>query len=250
MRRKVLIALGILILIPVAGIVALFATREPPQGPRVDAGPGVLGVEAGGAYAWIVRTPHGAVLVDAGLDASGTAIVEALRSQGVTPEQVQAVLLTHGHPDHYAAAVLFGKAPVFLGAGDETMLRGDRRHHSRFGKVMSAVMPLPAAPPRVTEVRGGEVLELDGVRFAAIATPGHSPGSMMYLCRNVLFTGDSLMGKGAGVAIAPSLFSEDAARNRASLRQLGTLAFDTIADGHVGVTADARGKLARFLAGS
>jgi Metallo-beta-lactamase superfamily len=96
MKRKILIALGCIVLVPVLAVAALFAIREPPDGPRVGAVPGVVGVEAGGAYGWIVRTPNGAVLIDAGLDAGGAAILGELKAQGVAPAQVQAVLLTHG----------------------------------------------------------------------------------------------------------------------------------------------------------
>ena len=250
MRKKILIALGVLVLLPVVGIAALFATREPPDGPRVEADREVVGVEAGGSYAWIVRTPHGAVLVDAGLDASGAAILAELKSAGVQPQQVLAVLITHGHPDHYAAATLFPKAEVLGGADDIPMMHGDGRHYSTFGRVMSALMPLPKGPDVVTPLRGGEQLEFDGARFAVIATPGHSPGSVVYLYKDVLFTGDSLMRKGDGVTIAPSLFSEDSAENRRSLIRLERLSFDKIADGHAGVTLNARVKLARLLAGT
>jgi beta-lactamase superfamily II metal-dependent hydrolase len=97
--KVTLAVLSVLILIPVLGFAALFATRESPDGPRVPVAPGIVGVEAGGAYAWIVRTPHGAVLIDAGLDAAGTAILGELAAQHVAPREVQAVLLTHGHPE-------------------------------------------------------------------------------------------------------------------------------------------------------
>src|SRR5580765_3023780 len=250
MKKKILIALGVLVLLPIAGIAVLFATREPPDGPRVEVDREVVGVEAGGSYAWIVRTPHGAVLVDAGLDASGAAILAELKSAGVQPQQVLAVLITHGHPDHYAAATLFPKAEVLGGADDIAMMHGDSRHYSTFGKVMSAVMPLPKGPDAVTPLHGGEQLEFDGARFTVIATPGHSPGSVMYLYKDVLFTGDSLMRKGDGVTIAPSLFSEDSAGNRRSLKRLEPLSFDRIADGHAGVTLNAKVKLARLLAGT
>ena len=69
MKKKILIVLGVVIALPFIAFGALFAMREPPDGPRVEAEAGVVGIEAGGAYSWIVRTPHGAVLVDAGLDA-------------------------------------------------------------------------------------------------------------------------------------------------------------------------------------
>ena len=111
-------------------------------------------------------------------------------------------------------------------------------------------MPLPPAPLAITAVRGDEQLEFDGASFKVIATPGHSPGSVMYLYKDVLFTGDSLMRKNDGVAIVPALFSEDAGRNRDSLRALEPLTFDKIADGHAGVAFGAKQKLARLLAGS
>jgi hydroxyacylglutathione hydrolase len=250
MKRKILIALGCVILLPLLAFGALFATREPPDGPRVEAAPGVVGIEAGGAYAWIVRTPNGAVLVDAGLDPTGTAILAELKAEGVEPRQIHAVLITHGHPDHYGASRLFPTATLAVGSGDLAMMRGDRTHYSAFGKVMGAVMPLPPPPMTITALRGGEQLEFDGASFKVIATPGHSPGSVMYLHKNVLFTGDSLMRKKDGVTIVPSFFSEDAGRNRDSLRNLESLTFDTIADGHAGVASGAREKLARFLAGS
>jgi hydroxyacylglutathione hydrolase len=249
MKKTIVIALVLLVLVPLAGVAALFATREPPDGPRVEVRAGIVGVEAGGSFAWVVRTSHGAVLVDAGLDATGTAILAELKREGVQPDQVRAVLITHGHPDHYAAAPLFPKAVVFAGAADVAMMHGDGRHYSTFGKVMSAVMPLPKGPRAVTPLRGGEPLELDGAHFIVIATPGHSPGSVMYLHERVLFTGDSLMRKKDGLAVAPSLFSEDAAENVRSVKRLDPSLFDTIADGHAGVTRGAAEKLARLIAG-
>lgn len=247
MKKKILIAIAVLLLVPLAGIAALFAMREPPDGPRVEVQAGIVGVEAGGSYAWIVRTPHGAVLVDAGLDANGTAILAELGRQGVKPDQVLAVLITHGHPDHYAAAPLFPKADVYAGAGDVAMIHGDGRHYSTFGKVMSMVVPMPKGPATVKPLHGGEQLDIDGARFAVVATPGHSPGSVMYLHERVLFTGDSLMRKKEGLAVAPSLFSEDTAENSRSLKRLDPTQFDTVADGHAGVTREAGRKLTRLI---
>lgn len=249
MKKKILIALAGVLLLPILAIGTLVATREPPDGPRVVVEPGVVGVEAGGAYAWIVRTSNGVVLVDAGLDAKGTAILAELAAEGVAPAQVQAVLLTHGHPDHYAAAGLFTRAQVLVGSADAPMLHGDGANYAPFGRVMARIMPLPPGPALARQLHGDEQLDFDGASFRVIATPGHSPGSVMYLYKDVLFSGDSLMRKNGGVSIASWLFSEDAPRNRSSLSKLTPLAFETIADGHAGVTRDGKAKLARFLTG-
>ena len=245
--KRLAIGLGCLLLLPILLFGFLFATREPPDGPRIDAGADIVGVETGGAYAWIIKSHHGAVLVDAGMDVSGAAILAELKAQGLSSRDVQAVLITHGHPDHVAAAALFPAATVFVGAADAAMIRGDRSHYAPFGKIVGALLPLPPAPSAMTELKGGEPLEFDGIHFTAVATPGHTPGSMMYLHGPMLFTGDSLMRKKDGVAIVPSLFSEDAARNRASLRALDRVAFETIADGHAGIARDADRRLARLL---
>ena len=203
MKRRILIGLALVVALPLLAIVGLFATREPPDGPRVEAGPSVVAVEAGGAYAWIVRTPGGAVLVDAGLDAKGDAILAALRSLGVEPDEVLAVLLTHGHPDHYAAAGLFPRAEILAGSGDLAMIRGETVHYAPFGKVVGALMPLPPGPAAITGLRGDEQLEFDGARSGWCATPGHSPGNVIYLYEDVLFSGDSLLRKRAASPSPP-----------------------------------------------
>ena len=164
------------------------------------------------------RTSNGAVLVDAGLDTSGAAIIAELKAEGVEPRQVQAVLITHGHPDHYAAARLFEKATIAVGSGDVAMIRGDKTHYSTIRQgLVGAVMPLPPAPLAITAVRGDEQLEFDGL-VQGHRHSGTFAGKRDYLYKDVLFTGDSLMRKNDGVAIVPALFSEDAGRNRDSLR--------------------------------
>jgi hydroxyacylglutathione hydrolase len=241
------VGLGCLLLLPILSFGFLFATREPPDGPRVDAGADIVGVETGGAYAWIIKSHHGAVLVDAGMDVSGAAILAELKAQKLSAGDVRAVLITHGHPDHVAAAPLFPAATVFVGAADAAMIRGDRSHYAPFGTIVGALLALPPAPRAMTELKGGEPLEFDGIHFTAVATPGHTPGSMMYLHGPMLFTGDSLMRKGDGLTTIGWLFSEDPARNRAALPALQELPFDSIADGHAGVVREADRKLARLL---
>jgi hydroxyacylglutathione hydrolase len=245
--KRLAIVLVCLLAVPVALFGYLFATREPPDGPRIDAGADIVGVETGGAYAWIVKSQHGAVLIDAGMDASGAAILAELRAQGLSAGDVRAVLITHGHPDHVAAVTRFPAATVFVGAADAAMVRGDRSHYAPFGRIVGALLPVPPAPRAMTELRGGEALEFDGIHFTAVATPGHSPGSMMYLHGPMLFTGDSLMRKGDGLTTVGWLFSEDPARNLAALPALRELPFDSIADGHAGVARDADRRLSRLL---
>src|SRR5436305_1708192 len=63
---------------------------------RIAVADGVTGVWADAAYAWIIRTPHGAALIDAGLDPHATAIIAELTREGLDASKVHTILLTHG----------------------------------------------------------------------------------------------------------------------------------------------------------
>ncbi len=63
-------------------------------------------------------------LVDAGNDPEGKAILAELSRRKLGPEAVEAVLLTHGHPDHIAGCHLFPKASIYALAGDVALAEG------------------------------------------------------------------------------------------------------------------------------
>lgn len=95
--------------------------------------------------------------------------------------ECRVILLTHAHFDHIAAlqAVLEQThAVVYLGRGDVGM---DLGSHHRF------------QPPEGSIFCGeDDVIEVGSLRFRVMETPGHSPGSLSFLCEDSLFTGDTL----------------------------------------------------------
>jgi glyoxylase-like metal-dependent hydrolase (beta-lactamase superfamily II) len=73
-------------------------------------------------------------------------------------------------------------------------------------------------------IDGGEAFDLGGRRVIAIATPGHTPGSVCYLIEQegVLFSGDCILGTGLSTAVNPSE-GGDMASMVSSLKKLQTL---------------------------
>ena len=88
-------------------------------------------------------------------------------------------MLTHGHFDHVGAVRALKQAtgaPVHLARPDA-----------------GASRMLPLAPQDVDVfVQDGMALSFGGLSLRVLATPGHTQGSVCYLCGGTLFSGDTL----------------------------------------------------------
>ena len=125
------------------------------------------------------ETTRAAVVIDPSDEAE---LVEA--RIGALGLRVRAILLTHGHFDHGGDAERIRKlsgAPVYLHPADLVLpswlthgLRADR------------------------DLADGDQLVFDGLRFQVLLTPGHTPGSVCFLCGDALFSGDTLFAGSCG----------------------------------------------------
>jgi hydroxyacylglutathione hydrolase len=239
LARGLFILLGLLLL----GAAWLWPHLPQRGAALIDAGGGLTGVLTSGyAYAWVLKTPHGAALVDAGADPEGKELLATLAAQGVTPEQVHTILLTHAHLDHWAAAHLFPNARLLLEPSEVPVLRGEFKQKSWVGRLTRS-MARPPLPVKLEPVEDGQVLDVDGEKVQVIHVPGHTPGSLMFLWRDLLFTGDALIRTHNGLRPSPFIFSEDDKQARQSLRRLREVDFSRVADGHAGLTVDAHAEL-------
>ena len=96
------------------------------------------------------------------------------------------ILLTHGHFDHIKAVDGLKEkydCPVYLHAADEALAR-DKYSGAAFGLCSYISCP-------VTELKPGK-LSIGPFTFEVIFTPGHTPGSVIYLFADYLFSGDTL----------------------------------------------------------
>jgi glyoxylase-like metal-dependent hydrolase (beta-lactamase superfamily II) len=242
------LARGLFILLGLLALVAAWLWPQLPQGggARIPVSSELTGVRDGIAYAWVLKTPNGAALVDAGRDPQGKALLAELASAGVRPEQVHTVLITHGHVDHWAAAHLFPNARVVAGPGEAAVIRGEFVQTSLVGRLTRS-MARPPVPAKLEEVKDGEELDVDGEKIRVIHLPGHTPGSALYLWRDVLFTGDTLVNSKRGLGTSPFFFSEDNAQTLSALGKLREVPFSRVADGHAGLTVDAREQVLKLL---
>jgi hydroxyacylglutathione hydrolase len=138
---------------------------------------------------YIVRAPGAdrAVIIDPGDEAER--ILGALTALEITT--VDAILLTHTHFDHVGAVAEVARAtgaPVYVPAL-ETEILANINEYVRF----PGFGPFESYDADET-VAGGETLELAGLTFEVMFTPGHSPGHVSYAVPedDALFSGDVL----------------------------------------------------------
>lgn len=151
------------------------------------------------SVAYVIESDKGLILVDAGLEDGYEILRQQFRAFNLDLRSLTAILLTHGHGDHYLGTMRLRRetgAAVFAGAGDCDAIRIGGPREAVFS---TFPMQGVSIPPAVVdhELRGGEQLEYGNVTIRAISTPGHTPGSMCYLLNRdgvtALFSGDTVM---------------------------------------------------------
>ena len=130
-----------------------------------------------GCNTWLVGNADEVIVVDPGRDAQ--AVLTA-----ASDREILAVICTHGHPEHVAAALQVAardEAPVALHRMD--MLAWREEH--------------PGAEPDIQMEEAG-IFEVADAALEVLHTPGHTPGSVSLYCEElaVVFSGDALLADG------------------------------------------------------
>lgn len=135
------------------------------------------------------------MVIDPGGNAEG--ILNAITDSGL---DIKIIVLTHGHSDHIAALYDIqdrSRAEVAIHAEDADFLHGRGSFSTMFGISYKT----PGPPDRLLDE--GDVIDVGGLQFSVLHTPGHTPGSICLLTDDKVFTGDTLFYRGIGTTLMP-----------------------------------------------
>ena len=130
--------------------------------------------------AFLIRTKSGKnILIDTGF---GRELFTGLKSAGVAPESIDAILITHLHGDHTGGLLRNGKAAfpkaVLMMSSIEALSANENTRSMMDEYVLFTFDPDDKAPQTI----------FDGVK--AMANFGHTPGHTVYFIDNVAIWGD------------------------------------------------------------
>lgn len=162
-------------------------------------------------------------LIDACLKAPGALeyVGRALRKAGLDIGDVNRIIITHGHMDHFGLASAIRKAaghPVecFIHGQDRWQISSENFGMEMWSEEANALMAMASMPPEkkekvrkrfagfremgdplddVSVFEEGREFEAEGYHLKIFHTPGHTPGSCcIYECeQKILFSGDTLI---------------------------------------------------------
>ena len=158
------------------------------------------------------------ILVDCGNNPKATAILAGLKRMGLEREAVRAILLTHGHPDHFGGCGAFPNAEVFAMAAEQSVLEGRTALRSPVGFLMGKKN---SGIHVARYLQDGDSFPIGNVVVTAYLVPGHTDGSAAYLAAGTLYLGDSADASKDGSLLPAKRFaSNDVEQNHESLKKL------------------------------
>lgn len=165
-------------------------------------GGGAYGYSASGdCNMYLIECGGALAMVDSGGGGGTPRVLDNIRRMKLDPKKVKMTFVTHCHYDHIGGNYNLKRATGCKIAAHESEVKEIETLGELTLYDMASDEGLEFKPTKVdTPLRDGQRVEVGDVEFTVIHTPGHTPGGICLLFREVdsvnLFTGDTASAQG------------------------------------------------------
>ncbi len=194
------------------------------------------------SHVYLINGSSEMALIDAGVGTGIPKILENIRSDGLDPARIRALLLTHVHADHAGGAAGWREALPGLRVmvsrdvarvvreGDEKAICLDLGKKAGYYAPDYVFQPCPVD----VELKDSDGIQIGELRLRVLETPGHSAGHLAFVMedggRTDLFSGDTLFF--GGKILLQNIWDCDLQAHIKTLYKLAALPVDVFLPGH------------------
>jgi glyoxylase-like metal-dependent hydrolase (beta-lactamase superfamily II) len=148
--------------------------------------------------AYLIPHDHGLILIECGPGSTLKSLRKSIMKYGYNLEDINSVLLTHIHLDHAGSAGALSRlgANIYVHHIGAPHLIDPSKLLSSAARIYGDSMDqlwgqtLAVIPERLIQLHDGDIIDIDGLYFRALDTPGHANHHIAYLFNDICFSGD------------------------------------------------------------
>jgi hydroxyacylglutathione hydrolase len=164
------------------------------------------------------------ILIDTGSLETRKELIEDFNKNKLNLNDIKIILLTHLHWDHMANISLFPHAKVYCSKQEIESFQEDRTNFIRMQDL--------SLLPELAQIKFKDIKQFKNKDFQIIEVPGHTLGSLAFLYKDILFSGDTLFdeqGYSIGRTDLPASIPEKMGE---SVKKLMKIKFKILCPGH------------------
>jgi hydroxyacylglutathione hydrolase len=200
---------------------------------------------ASDSHMYVIRDGDDLAMIDVGLGLDIDRVVTTMKDDGLDPEAISKIFVTHYHADHAGGLSRWSgalNATVHASRDSASAIRaGDAGRVGLIAAQRAGIYPadyvLEPCPVGI-ELHDGETFSIGDSTLTAVDSPGHCDGHMVFDLRTrdrgYLFSGDCLLW--GGTIILQNIPDCDIAAYAATIERLSGLSLDALLPGHMGIS--------------